>query len=65
LQLATIDPATGQLAKIKSTSFGASIAENAWHSLVMNVLVSGDVLIVRATAFRHVTPQDPTPPCAN
>src|SRR5215813_9301849 len=42
LQLATIDPATGQLTKVKSVSLGAGIAENAWYRLRMVVNVNGD-----------------------
>src|SRR5215813_13931136 len=58
LQLATIDPATGQLTKLKSVSLGAAITENVWYRVAMNVFASeaDNVLDVSAQVFRHTTP---------
>src|SRR5262249_52388024 len=51
LQLATIDPATGQLGKLKSVSLGAGIAENTWYQVSMSVFVQRiglqDILVVQ------------------
>ena len=60
LQLATVDPATGQITKVKSVSLGAGIAENAWYRLrmVVSAVGAGQVL-VDGSVFRHVTPTDP------
>jgi len=58
LQLATIDPATGQLTRLTSVSLGAGIAENAWYGLSMNLLVLGDNLSVFATVSRHLVSTD-------
>src|SRR5262249_51048791 len=62
LQLATIDPATGQLGKLKSVSLGAGIAENAWYRLTMSLFPSGDQLNLAGQVLRHVTPTDPNSP---
>src|SRR5262245_48260905 len=63
LQLATIDPKTGQLGKLKSVSLGAGIAENAWYRVFMNVILGGgDLVLVIGTVSRHVTPTDPNSP---
>src|SRR5262249_2460833 len=59
LQLATIDPKTGQLTKLTSVSLDAGIAENTWYSLDVNTDVSSDLLNVNGAVFRHVTPTDP------
>jgi len=60
LQLATIDPATGQLGKLKSVSLGAGIAENAWYRLNVIFRSTGaDQLQVQALVFRHATPTNP------
>ena len=62
LQLATIDPATGQLIKLKSLSLGAGIAENAWYRLNLVLNVIGDQLVVTGVVLRHATPTDPNSP---
>ncbi|HKB38524.1 MAG TPA: hypothetical protein VKD72_18925 [Gemmataceae bacterium] len=60
LQLATIDPVTGQLTKLKSVSLGAGIAENAWYRLQMAVVAgAGAILDATGFVFRHTTPTDP------
>src|SRR5262249_51834603 len=60
LQLATIDPATGQLGKLKSVSLGAGIAENAWYRLNVIFRSTGaDQIQVQALVFRHATPTNP------
>jgi len=68
LQLATIDPATGKLAKLKSVSLGAGIAENAWYHLDVSVtlidFLGADILTVLAQVSRHETPTDPNSPIA-
>src|SRR5215510_15800585 len=68
LQLATIDPATGQLIKLKSLSLGAGIAENAWYRLNVSVtlidFLGADILTVLAQVSRHETPTDPNSPIA-
>ena len=68
LQLATIDPATGKLSKVKSISLGASIAENTWYLLDVSVsivdVLGADILLVFAQVFRHQTPTDPNSPIA-
>src|SRR5262245_2532018 len=62
LQLATIDPATGQLGKLKSVSLDAGIAENTWYRLQIRVIVTGDQVSVQGRVFRHVTPTNPNSP---
>jgi hypothetical protein len=63
LQLATVDPATGRLTKLKSVSLGAGIAENAWYRLNLILSLSApDLLTVSGSAFRHATPTDPNSP---
>src|SRR5262245_47336877 len=65
LQLATIDPATGQLTKLKSVSLGAGIVENVWYRVVLTILpTTGDVLVVNGVVIRHATPTDPNSPNA-
>src|SRR5262245_51742026 len=64
LQLATIDPATGKLTRLKSVSLGAGIAENAGYQLGMELIVSGDILLVCGTVSRQVTPTNPNSPIA-
>jgi len=60
LQLATIDPVTGQLTKLTSVSLGAGIAENTWYHLFTTVSTVGlDQLTVTAGVSRHTTPTDP------
>jgi hypothetical protein len=59
LLLATIDPATGQLVKLKAVSLGAGIAENAWYRVTMSVFTGPDNFEVTAAVFRHATPTDP------
>src|SRR5262245_26837808 len=61
LQLATLDPATGQLTKLKSVSLGAGIAENAWYRVRVSIQVFpgiGDVEVA-SEVLRHQTPTDP------
>src|SRR5262245_28494395 len=63
LQLATIDPATGQLTKLKSVSLGAGIAENAWYHVLLNAFdVGGGDVRVFGQVSRHLTPTDPNSP---
>ena len=63
LQLATIDPASGQLTKITSVSLGAGIAENTWYHLQMVVAaVDNGQVGVDGRVARHVTPTDPNSP---
>src|SRR5262245_49106659 len=66
LQLATIDPATGQLGKLTSVSLGAGIAENAWYRIQFSFLadLNENVLAASARVFRHATPTDPNSPSA-
>jgi hypothetical protein len=64
LQLATIDPATGKLGKLKSVSLGAAIAENTWYYLNVSMFADGDLLHVFAEVFKHMTPTDPNSPLA-
>ena len=62
LQLATIDPATGRLGKLKSVSLDAGIVENAWYFLQIRVIAHGDQVSVDGRVFRHVTPTNPNSP---
>ena len=63
LQLATVDPATGRLTKLKSMSLGAGIAENAWYRLNLILSLNApDLLTVSGSVFRHATPTDPNSP---
>jgi hypothetical protein len=62
LLLATIDPATGKLVKLKVVGLGAGIGNNAWYRVQMFVLAGAgysDTLHVEATVFRHSTPTNP------
>jgi|SRR5262245_17595792 len=61
LQLATIDPRTGQLGKLTSVSLGAGIAENAWYHVTLAISTSQllDRLFVGGFVFSHTTPTDP------
>jgi len=61
LQFATIDPATGKLTKLTSVSLGASMAENAWYKLVLQVVLVANQqqLVTSAAVFKHTTPTDP------
>jgi hypothetical protein len=66
LQLATIDPATGQLTKLTSVRLGAAIAENAWYQIraTISASESENRLVVAAQVFRHSTPTNPGSPVA-
>ncbi len=67
LVLATVDQVMvpigrfpgGKLTTLKSLALGAGILENVWYRLTMDVVVSGDDLIVTGRAFRHTVPGDP------
>ena len=56
--LATVNPA-GKLVTLKTVSLGAAIAENVWYRVSMDVAVTGSVVSVSGTVFRHQTPKDP------
>ena len=62
LQLATIDPATGQLTKLTSVSLSAGIAENAWYRVQMSISydrIDPDGFQVSARVLRRSKPTDP------
>jgi hypothetical protein len=58
LVLATVDQ-TGRLVTLKTVSLGAAIAENVWYRVSMDVAITGSVVSVTGTVFRHQTPTDP------
>jgi hypothetical protein len=58
LVLATVDQA-GKLVTLKTVSLGAAIAENVWYRVSMDVAITGSVVSVTGTVFRHQTPTDP------
>ncbi len=49
----------GKLTPLRSVALHADILENVWYRLEMDVVVSGDDLIVTGRAFTHMSPGDP------
>jgi len=62
VQLARVDPFTGELTRFGSAPLGAAIKEDAWYAFFMDVTVElgfEDRLVVQADLYSLVDPTDP------